>query len=314
MTTSAIQRGCDPNDTVYGENLLHYMAGGGSRLVDTMLSEVCSYLLAIGCELEQKDDWSRTPLLAAGYHGNSKIFRILLSKGADPNACDSFNRGAFHTIFIGVLEQQHGYYRNLLETALLEGCDPNSLDSNGFSPSDYSVWFGCWGTWTKALDLKGYTPVKIELRPRKDTTWVVLLKEALNSQTLPISNLTINEWIAKRNRTNSSAGCTPLHQAARDGDSETVASLLKSNIDVNYASGHGWTPLHLAAYHGHVEIAKQLHIKGAQLEVQTKDGFNPLHQATEKGYFDMVAWLTELNVDVNCASNDGWTTLHIAEW
>ena len=68
-------------------------------------------------------------------------------------------------------------------------------------------------------------------------------------------------------------GCGPsmsIHDAARDGNIETVKQHLAAGTDVNAKNDGGYTPLHYAAFNGHKEIAELLIAKGA--DVNAKDG------------------------------------------
>jgi ankyrin repeat protein len=315
MTNLAVQRSCDPNELVDHQNLLHWLGTLDLSLGLTALSEVCSYLVTIGCELEQKDTWSRTPLLAAAEKTSPDGLVALISKGANLGAVDFLGRGVFHLAFMGRIDSQNRSVpefklKETLETAILAGCDPNALDNSGFSPSDYSIWFGMWKTWTLVLNAAGFTPECIELEPRKETARIVLRKGADDSQTLPVSNLTIAEWIAKRNKANR--GYTPLHTAAEYGYAETTNDLLNIGFDANYTSDQGQTPLHVAATRGNVNIAKQLHAKGAQLEAQTNNAVTPLYCAVNNRRLEFVTWLLYLDTNVNCADKNGWTPVHLA--
>jgi ankyrin repeat protein len=101
MTNLAVQRSCDPNELVDHQNLLHWLGTLDLSLGLTALSEVCSYLVTIGCELEQKDTWSRTPLLAAAEKTSPDGLVALISKGANLGAVDFLGRGVFHLAFMG---------------------------------------------------------------------------------------------------------------------------------------------------------------------------------------------------------------------
>jgi ankyrin repeat protein len=57
--------------------------------------------------------------------------------------------------------------------------------------------------------------------------------------------------------TSDAALYTPLHFAARSGDKDTIALLLKYKDTIWYADGNA-TPLHLAARHGHAAAVRQI--------------------------------------------------------
>ena len=73
---------------------------------------------------------------------------------------------------------------------------------------------------------------------------------------------------------------TPLHNAARSGNAETVRLLLFAGYDPNEVNAEGLTPLHIALQSGHVEIAALLIERG-------KKSASTNSQA-EKMFFDLV--------------------------
>lgn len=64
-------------------------------------------------------------------------------------------------------------------------------------------------------------------------------------------------------------GYTALHWAARGGNTEAVALLLRYKADPNATAGADWTPLHLAAQRGDLEICKALVTAGAKPGAKT---------------------------------------------
>jgi ankyrin repeat protein len=72
---------------------------------------------------------------------------------------------------------------------------------------------------------------------------------------------------------------TPLHFAARDGETEMVEFLLARGVDVNAATDHGWTPLHFAAAQGHTFVTQLLLDKKANATAKTDEGHTPLDLA-----------------------------------
>lgn len=70
--------------------------------------------------------------------------------------------------------------------------------------------------------------------------------------------------------TNGDGYYTPLQTAARHGQDEVVAFLIKTGADVNAADGYGYTPLHLTAERGYLDIVKRLVRAGANVEAKTK--------------------------------------------
>ena len=77
-------------------------------------------------------------------------------------------------------------------------------------------------------------------------------------------------------------GCGPsmsIHDAARDGNIETVKQHLAAGTDVNAKNDIGRTPLHFAAWKGHKEVTALLIAKGADVNAKYIVGDTPLDMA-----------------------------------
>ena len=107
---------------------------------------------------------------------------------------------------------------------------------------------------------------------------------------------------------------SPVADAAMEGDSETVRSLLKEGTDVNAAQGDGMTALHWAAEHGDAEMAEMLIYAGANLEAATRLGdYSPLHLAAKAGHAMVAGTLLDAGSDPNATTTTGGATpLHFA--
>ena len=76
----------------------------------------------------------------------------------------------------------------------------------------------------------------------------------------------------------------PLYAACKDGDVESVASLLAQNTDVNEPTGYGSTPLMIACHKNHVDVVRLL-LQHEGLDVNRADdfdvtAFSPVAEAT----------------------------------
>ena len=96
---------------------------------------------------------------------------------------------------------------------------------------------------------------------------------------------------------------TPLHNAARDGDTEAVKKLLRQGESVNAATtASGVTPLILAASVGHEQIVEALLDAGAAVDTADRTGGTALLYASSKGYAGIVGTLLQRGADVNLKS------------
>ncbi len=107
-------------------------------------------------------------------------------------------------------------------------------------------------------------------------------------------------------------GDTPLHTAAKKGDSETAKLLIESGADVNLANKYGYTPLHDAAKNGATETAKLLIESGANVNQADNEGRAPLHEAAFESKTETVNLLVKKGANVNQGDNAGRAPLHVA--
>lgn len=81
-----------------------------------------------------------------------------------------------------------------------------------------------------------------------------------------------------------------LLEAAKEGSTDMVRSLLDRGADVNAKDDDGWTPLHWAAVLEQPEIARTLLDRGADIHARNNDGLTPL-QVAEKEHKTQTAQL-----------------------
>lgn len=106
---------------------------------------------------------------------------------------------------------------------------------------------------------------------------------------------------------------TPVADAARRGDAESVRALLREGADVQSAHGDGFTALHWAALQGRADVAGMLLYAGAQTGARTRlGGHTPLHIAASRGHVDVVRLLLDRNADPDASTDNGTTALMLA--
>ncbi|MEE2947024.1 MAG: ankyrin repeat domain-containing protein [Verrucomicrobiota bacterium] len=115
-------------------------------------------------------------------------------------------------------------------------------------------------------------------------------------------------------------GCVPLestffsiHDAAKDGDVDSVKKFLDQGVDINSQAGKwGNTPLHEAAFLGNVEVVRLLISKEANVDAKDYYGCTPLHDAVDYGNLEILELLLGKNTYVNALNEDGQTPLDLA--
>ena len=94
------------------------------------------------------------------------------------------------------------------------------------------------------------------------------------------------------------AGDPALVVAAREGDSETVRSLLARRVNVNDAARDGSTALLWAVHHSDLRMVRELAAAGAYLNTINRYGVTPLLEASRTGDSAMIAELLKAGADV----------------
>lgn len=91
-----------------------------------------------------------------------------------------------------------------------------------------------------------------------------------------------------------------LRQAALDGETETIKSLLAQGVSINAADERGWTALRGAVYVENAQVVKFLLDNKADPNIRTKDdGTTALHQAALGDDIEIVKALLKAGADPN---------------
>ena len=96
------------------------------------------------------------------------------------------------------------------------------------------------------------------------------------------------------NRLNAS-GVTALHEAAYEGKSRCLETLVQCGADVDIRDREGWTPLHAAVCGGNRKCVAFLLRNGADGRSKNDDGLSPLGVAVQQGNKEMAEFLSSVN-------------------
>lgn len=108
-------------------------------------------------------------------------------------------------------------------------------------------------------------------------------------------------------------GETPLHVAAKQGNTEIAKLLIENRANVNATNKKGETPLHLAAKQGNTEIVEFLIEKDADIDFHDKKARTPSHHAAINGKTEILKLLHKKGADIdNLLDHKGMSGFHCA--
>ena len=109
-------------------------------------------------------------------------------------------------------------------------------------------------------------------------------------------------------------GCTPLHEAARRGQSEVCSAILNSHVhEQNPADDKGRTPLHEAAKNGLIDTVQIImDIVEEEKNPLDKDGYTPLDEAVFQEHVEVCTVIMDRVDEKNPSDESGNTPLHLA--
>ncbi|CAF1255635.1 unnamed protein product [Adineta ricciae] len=209
-----------------------------------------------------------TPLYAAMKSRKFDVVKLLLKRGADPNAVTKLGSTPF------LLASE------ICDLDVIEACVEANADLD-FAPS---------GPDADNLNITGQTALFMAtLKDRVDVVKFLIHRGA---------------QVNVKNR----YGVSPLLLCAESGNQELVRALVEAGADVNVTpQGElaeenllaGQTPLFGAAKKGHVEICEYLIQNGANVNAVTMTGATALYTATEEAHLDVIELLIRHGADVN---------------
>lgn len=111
----------------------------------------------------------------------------------------------------------------------------------------------------------------------------------------------------------SDSGWTPLHEAAKTGQTDIASLLIQHGAELNAANHqYLYTPLHIAANYGHADTLLLLIHEGADIKTESIDGMESIYIAADKNHTEIIKILLDNGADINSKDKDGGTALHAA--
>ena len=99
---------------------------------------------------------------------------------------------------------------------------------------------------------------------------------------------------------------------ARQGETESLAAMLRHGLPVNLADTKGNSLLMLASYNGNLETTRMLLEYGGEVDCRNDRGQTPLGGAAFKGYDEIVILLVEYGADMDADNGGGMTPIMFA--
>lgn len=218
-------------------------------------------LLKAGAKVDKRTENGNTALMYAAQFGHVDLVRFLIANGADRNAVDNKGNGLLHWATL-----------RTKNSAML-----SYLISQGFCPDQANIF--------------GETPVHKACK-NAGLPELTLLAEQGATLTLP-----------------TASGATSLHYASNSHQGEQIAKvklLLGNQVDVNQADSNGVTPLHIAARQGNSRLVETFLEAGSDPNKTDQAGRTALHKTLSPHIADS---LLAAGAKVNAADTKGNTPL-----
>jgi ankyrin repeat protein len=292
-----------------GQSLLHVAALRND-------ADMVQFLLAMGADIEAKDNAGETPMAAALGAGCIDAVKTLATAGSN--------------IF-----QANGAGETVYERARTKGSDalaaiisPKTVvqqDANGKTALHYAaglldeksvaVILAAGGA-VSVADKSGETPLGAAYRNPIDGASARIAASLLLAGAEPLRGdfAYFETAVLKRNLSmRFEEGRTPLHIAAASGHTGYVAYLIDHKATVNVKDSSSSTPLHEAVRSGKIDCTALLLAAGADPNQQDSSGNTPLHLVMPvASRSEIFAKLLSAGANPNKKDNYGETPLHIA--
>ena len=262
-------------------------------------------LLAKEADIDAQDKEGHTPLYAAADAGHKDAVHALLNAGA--NAQDALYRAA-----------KQGAINVLKELINAPGAQVNAKDTKGrrllhYAKDDATAQLLLANNADiNAKDKEGNTPLyTAAYAGHKDAVHALLnaganAQDALYRAAREGDVIFLKAFISAGNAVEEKEGQHPWAAYAK-----AALELIEEKVDINAKDNYGYTPLHTAAKEGQTAKVWALIKKGANLEAKA-DGYTPLHWAAQNGHEAVAKLLIDNKANLEAKDKWEYTSLHLA--
>lgn len=242
-------------------------------------SELVRLLLDAGAGVNNTLPNGETALMMASRTGDRETVQLLLDRGADIDATENLRdttalmwASAYRQPGVVSLLVENGASPHSTSSATDPGRDPYLAPSARERIREFFEGSGLVG------DSLGADSDE-ELREQREELLARLPEELKRDFQREMEGRDSN---AIRSQEGSQwGGLAPLHFAVREGDLQTVKTLVEAGADVNQLSEYGWSPLLTATQNRYYEIGAFLLEQGANPNIRNEGGWSPLYIATD---------------------------------
>ncbi|PSN51182.1 hypothetical protein C0J52_06044 [Blattella germanica] len=307
----------------YERTLLHVAAFLGHL-------ELTEFLIERGADLQVRDMFGITPLMASSLNHNHDVTIMLLEQGADPNATCNKGRSAIHFAFHRdnqanvqfrpEFDKEYKSHDLGIESSitagililLKHGANPNVGDTFGHTLDNYARWTNLKDVIEEMLELdinisdvkthlvteryKNNTPINLE-RDSND-----LLHSAIDAVTPNNHQQILNDYKEERALTKDKIWENP----------EKAIELLKNGANPNAKDEYGNTPIHYAAEKKWMNVVECLLELECDIDCTNTEGETPLLKAIKRRNEEIAIKLIQRGANPNAKDKYGNTPMHYA--
>ncbi|CAH2302683.1 ankyrin repeat and SOCS box 16 [Pelobates cultripes] len=246
--------------------------GSAEVLVETV-SEELQWSPDVGVWTLTPKKFHTSPLRITAGRGYADCVRLLVNRGADPNA-KAGGRGALH-------DSSESHHAECTRLLLTRGADPNLMDEDGRAPLHLCTTPETYECAKLLLEYGAY--VNLPCHYTRVTPLHIASARGLEQHVSLYLSLDANPSALNRE------GETPLNAACAASDSpqhfgryyRVAEMLLKSGGNPGTPGKKGHGPLHNASANCHFRLAQMLLDHGASANVTNSAGYNPLDCALQ---------------------------------